>query len=407
MSIFIPGSWGAQIFTLDPETIYPLSENPRSTVYTGRVLHESHDGWVCCKTVSLGEEESPHSIRKEARLLANVSHPNIISLLTSTYTVSPPSITLFLPLLETPLSLILDSPSFKPDEADFIGQALSIGWQCVSAVEGLHERRIAHRDIKVENFGRQPDGTVKLFDLGIAWEESGPSIPGERVEESKEALISQVGSGEYRAPELLFSPQKYDPFALDAWSLGVVLAHFFTPLIRPRPLLSTTSSKSSSDASGDDDDDDDDDMDYLSTSSSQIESDDEDDAEDDDEENGKNWRRKSLFVSDRGEIGLAASIFRILGTPTDELWPDFHLFPDSSKLSFLPSPGPLPSLQELLPNLPPIEPLRAEWIELLGGFLRLDPIRRTMPREALSFKVFDSIASFLPVSYPGATLSRS
>jgi serine/threonine protein kinase len=117
----------------------------------------------------------------------------------------------------------------------------------------------------------------------------------------------------YRAPELLFGTRNYDQVAIDLWSLGAVFAEFFTALR----------------LSGDEDDgDDDDDME-----------------QDDIPEDvplvpfivpkylrigypGAQWNRNSLFNGERGEIGLAWSIFKIFGTPNPNNWPvcSFHLF---------------------------------------------------------------------------------
>jgi hypothetical protein len=36
---------------------------------------------------------------------------------------------------------------------------------------------------------------------------------------------------------------------------------------------------------------------------------------------GAMWTRQTMFDGGRGEIGLAGSIFRLLGTPSDEDWP--------------------------------------------------------------------------------------
>jgi cyclin-dependent kinase 8/11 len=36
---------------------------------------------------------------------------------------------------------------------------------------------------------------------------------------------------------------------------------------------------------------------------------------------GSQWSRDTLFNGDRGEIGLAWSIFKIYGTPTPDNWP--------------------------------------------------------------------------------------
>jgi cyclin-dependent kinase 8/11 len=159
----------------------------------------------------------------------------------------------------------------------------------------------------------------------------------------------------YRAPELLFGSRNYDHVAIDLWSLGTVFAEFFTALR----------------LSGEEDDGDDDD---------------DDDEPDDTSEGvriepfivpkylrigypGAQWNRDSLFNGERGEIGLAWSIFKIFGTPTSNNWPvclscplysmallimspqEFEGLPGASSVVFnvVPSVPLLP----LLPNLPP------------------------------------------------------
>jgi len=106
----------------------------------------------------------------------------------------------------------------------------------------------------------------------------------------------------YRAPELLFGPRSYDPFAIDLWGLGATLAQFFTPL----RLCS-------------DDEDDEDDFEHptrtedppapfiMPPNPRTITS--------------SRWYRDPLFDGTRGELGLAWSIFKIRGTPTPETWP--------------------------------------------------------------------------------------
>jgi serine/threonine protein kinase len=91
----------------------------------------------------------------------------------------------------------------------------------------------------------------------------------------------------WRAPELLFSPTSYDPFALDLWGIGVVITDMFRPISHQNS----------------DEDDEDEDVDPL-------------------EEEVK-WPpiRTTLFDDGFGDIGLAGSIFRVLGTPTEETWP--------------------------------------------------------------------------------------
>ena len=100
----------------------------------------------------------------------------------------------------------------------------------------------------------------------------------------------------YRAPETIFSPPRYDPFAVDLWSLGAVIAEFFTAFSFV----------------ADDEDD-------IVESPVSV------DGEDDgpipsyrnielyDSKVRGNWYRDSLFDASRGAIGLAWSIFKIRG----------------------------------------------------------------------------------------------
>jgi len=92
----------------------------------------------------------------------------------------------------------------------------------------------------------------------------------------------------WRAPELLFSPATYDASALDLWGIGVVITDMFRPIHPPD--------------SDSDDGDSDEDEDPL-------------------EEVIRPPVRTTLFNDDFGDIGLAGSIFRVLGTPTVETWP--------------------------------------------------------------------------------------
>ncbi|CAO2607323.1 Sperm motility kinase Z [Lemmus lemmus] len=90
-------------------------------------------------------------------------------------------------------------------------EAKPIFSQLASAVHFLHERRIAHRDIKLENILLGEGGKVKLCDFGLATQ----LREGQMLEEL-------WGTLPYLAPEIL-AGTPYDGMAGDMWSLGVVL----------------------------------------------------------------------------------------------------------------------------------------------------------------------------------------
>ena len=103
----------------------------------------------------------------------------------------------------------------------------------------------------------------------------------------------------------MYGPATYDAFALDLWSLGTTISHFFTAICLTR-------------------DDEEDVQADLPTSQSDVKND-----------NGMilpsdvssislrsaQWNRISLFDAQRGDIGLLWSIYSIRGTPNDENWP--------------------------------------------------------------------------------------
>ncbi|XP_050016503.1 sperm motility kinase-like [Alexandromys fortis] len=90
-------------------------------------------------------------------------------------------------------------------------EARPIFQQVITAVYFLHQRRIAHRDIKLENILIDGGGNVKLCDFGLA------------IQLAKGQMLKRVcGSLKYMAPEIL-ARKPYDGLAVDMWSLGVVL----------------------------------------------------------------------------------------------------------------------------------------------------------------------------------------
>eukprot|EP00435_Cladocopium_sp_Y103_P034138 s2532_g8.t1 len=105
--------------------------------------------------------------------------------------------------------------------------------QALLGVQHMHNRRILHRDIKVQNFlYGGPDGrTLKLADFGLSVE----IHPGEKLE-------AVCGSPAFMAPEMVLR-QGYE-FKIDMWSMGVT---FFMvmhgTLLVGKPKMSVTEMK--------------------------------------------------------------------------------------------------------------------------------------------------------------------
>ncbi|KIP03913.1 hypothetical protein PHLGIDRAFT_76821, partial [Phlebiopsis gigantea 11061_1 CR5-6] len=299
---------------------------------------------VAIKSASILPEFSkqPHDIVRETQILSTLGHTNVRSF--TIYEEDTSTVHFWMPFIPHSVYDLLRCPSFAPNHSPasspspargkFAVLARSLIYQIASAISYLHDvtRGVAHRDIKPRNILLTPEGCIKLIDFGISWQKPVSSLPNNLWPEPPNELCPHICTGPYRAPETIFGPTNYDPFAVDLWSLGALCAEFFTSL-RLIP----------------DDDSDDESGNNL------------------DSECPKpfifpknyeltgmrgSWARESLFDADRGSIGLAWSIFKIRGTPDETTWPSFGSLPDAGKVSFIDA-KPV-ALYKLLPNLPPL-----------------------------------------------------
>lgn len=107
------------------------------------------------------------------------------------------------------------------------GTAARIFRQLLSAVVHMHERGVAHRDLKLENVRLDRDGSIKVIDFGLAnvfKKLEGDGAPKYDIKPLNDA----VGSDRYMAPELIETMlnggnTSYDAFSADTWSLGICL----------------------------------------------------------------------------------------------------------------------------------------------------------------------------------------
>lgn len=152
---------------------------------------------------------APDAVR-ELKHLQELSHPNIISLL-SVFSTKDQNVCLvleFLPLGDLEM-LIRDDKNIRYGTADikaWMGMLTRAVWFC-------HENFVLHRDIKPNNLLIAADGEVKLADFGLARSFSDPYG----------LMTSNVITRWYRPPELLYGA-KYYSGAVDVWSVGTVMA---------------------------------------------------------------------------------------------------------------------------------------------------------------------------------------
>ncbi|KHJ33292.1 putative cell division protein kinase [Erysiphe necator] len=135
-----------------------------------------------------------------------------------------------------------------------------------SGLKYLHDRKIIHRDIKPSNILlASSSGPARICDFGTAWHPV-LSLP---FEPSSHKFL-EVGSTAYRAPETLFGNRAYDT-SLDLWACGAVLAESLRN--PPKPLFQSREAH-----------------------------------------------------EDGNQLCLILSMFKTLGTPTKESWPEACAF---------------------------------------------------------------------------------
>eukprot|EP01017_Pseudomicrothorax_dubius_P047259 TRINITY_DN8460_c0_g1_i2.p1 TRINITY_DN8460_c0_g1~~TRINITY_DN8460_c0_g1_i2.p1 ORF type:complete len:368 (+),score=77.72 TRINITY_DN8460_c0_g1_i2:414-1517(+) len=101
--------------------------------------------------------------------------------------------------------------------------------QILSGLAHMHEKGIAHRDLKSQNILINTAGDVKISDFGLA------KNMNTRYKEHTNCVVTLW----YRAPELLLGETNYS-MAIDMWSAGCVLAELY----KGEPLFKENDEKS-------------------------------------------------------------------------------------------------------------------------------------------------------------------
>ena len=247
----------------------------------------------------------PHNPQREVRILESLrGHQGIIQLL-DVFRDHEQRLVLEFPYMPLTLADLLAGR----DDALSTDQLRSIFTDVLHALDDIHSQGIIHRDIKPSAvLLASPSGPAYLSDFGTTWHPTFSSAT-----EPPDAKILDIGTGAYRAPEVLFGNKSYGP-PVDMWGLGVVLSEAIrsppTPVFESRPAH-----------------------------------------------------------EDGNQLGLILSIFKTLGTPTPETWPEakgFKVAPFELWTVF-----PQRSWEEILPGVD------ADFRDLVAALVRFDGGRAT------------------------------
>jgi eukaryotic-like serine/threonine-protein kinase len=189
-----------------------LGSGGMSTVYLAR--DETLERWVAVKLMHREMSDQPDQLerfRREARSVAQVSHPNVVSVIDAGEDGGYPYIVFEYVQGET-LKQRIDRLGRLPlDEA--AAYAIEVGRGLAAA----HTNKLVHRDVKPQNVLIDPEGRAKVTDFGIARELESDGL-------TKTGRV--LGTTDYVSPEQAMG-QGVDARS-DIYSLGVLLYEMLT-----------------------------------------------------------------------------------------------------------------------------------------------------------------------------------
>ena len=189
-----------------------LGSGGMSTVYLGR--DETLERWVAIKILHREISDEPDQIerfRREARTVAQLSHPNLVSVIDAGEDGGHPYIVFEYVEGETLKQRIERLGRLPLDEA--AAYAIEIGRGLAAA----HAARMVHRDVKPQNVLIDAEGRAKVTDFGIARELEADGLT---------ATGRVLGTTDYVSPEQAMG-HNVDARS-DIYSLGVVLYEMLT-----------------------------------------------------------------------------------------------------------------------------------------------------------------------------------
>lgn len=159
-----------------------------------------------------GRSTTPDQAIEEARLMARVHHPHVVSVFGADARDGQIGIWMeYLPG-QTLAAWVREIGPLSPREV------VTIGSELCAALAAIHGGGLLHRDVKAQNVIRTDGGRIVLMDLGAGVE---PRAAG-----GLDNLMTTTGTPLYMAPELLQGAPASS--GSDLYALGVLLFHLLT-----------------------------------------------------------------------------------------------------------------------------------------------------------------------------------
>ncbi|MGI8963823.1 MAG: protein kinase domain-containing protein [Thermomicrobiales bacterium] len=190
----------------------PLGSGGLAMVYRGHDLRARRD--VAVKTLREEFQSDPESrrrFRQEARMMAFVSHPGLVTIYDLVEHGNESWIVMEVASGRNLKQLVEHNGALLP------GEVIRILEPVAGALEHMHERKIVHLDVKPQNLILTDNGSIKLIDFGLA----------QSVAPRQDTVGgSAFGTAAYLSPEQA-SGSAVDR-RTDVYALGCVVYELFT-----------------------------------------------------------------------------------------------------------------------------------------------------------------------------------
>jgi eukaryotic-like serine/threonine-protein kinase len=163
--------------------------------------------------------ERRERFKREARAIAALSHPNIVTI----YSVEEDAGRLFLTMEYVDGKPLTEA---IPRDGMALDKLLAIAIPLADAVAAAHQAGIIHRDLKPANIMLTAEGRVKVLDFGLA------HLREEAVVQATTMTAQLTGEGRILGTAAYMSPEQAEGRAIDSrsdlFSLGIVLFEMAT-----------------------------------------------------------------------------------------------------------------------------------------------------------------------------------
>jgi len=166
---------------------------------------------------SVGDTERLERFVREARVLAALSHPHIVTIYSTEEADGIPFLTMEL-VQGRPLTELMASGGLA------LSRLYELAVPLADAIAAAHDKQVTHRDLKPANIMVSSDGRLKVLDFGLA----AIHAPAD-ADQTQMALTQQgavLGTLPYMSPEQVEG--KAVDHRSDIFSLGVILYEMAT-----------------------------------------------------------------------------------------------------------------------------------------------------------------------------------